>query len=69
MTSDRPYRKGMPFEVAFAEIEKQSGRQFDPECAAAFLDLHDFIVREVNPSIVNFATMANNLMPVGSRSA
>src|SRR5439155_1069290 len=29
MTSDRPYRKGMPAEVAFAEIEKMKGKQFD----------------------------------------
>jgi len=37
MTSDRPYRKGMPPDVAFAELERQSGLQFDPRCAAAFL--------------------------------
>jgi HD-GYP domain-containing protein (c-di-GMP phosphodiesterase class II) len=37
MTSHRPYRKAMPAEVAFAEVQKQTGRQFDPECAAAFL--------------------------------
>lgn len=45
MTSDRPYRKGMPARLAFAEVEKQSGRQFDPECAAAFLELQDEILR------------------------
>src|SRR5437588_7789166 len=27
MTSDRPYRKGLPANVAFAEVEKQSGKQ------------------------------------------
>jgi putative nucleotidyltransferase with HDIG domain len=37
MTSNRPYRRGMPTAVAFAEIEKQAGRQFDPRFAAAFL--------------------------------
>jgi putative nucleotidyltransferase with HDIG domain len=37
MTSDRPYRIGMPPETAFAEIRKGAGKQFDPECAAAFL--------------------------------
>src|SRR5207244_8098072 len=31
MTSDRPYRKGMAADVAFAEVAKQSGKQFDPE--------------------------------------
>lgn len=30
MTSDRPYRKGIPIEDAFLELEKCSGTQFDP---------------------------------------
>ncbi len=47
MTSDRPYRKGMPAEVAFAEVEKQSGKQFDPTFAAAFLTIRDRIVEEM----------------------
>ncbi|MBI2809065.1 MAG: HD-GYP domain-containing protein [Planctomycetes bacterium] len=47
MTSDRPYRKGLDAEVAFAEIEKQSGRQFDPEIAFAFLSIKQRIVREM----------------------
>lgn len=37
MTSDRPYRKGLPVEVALQEIEKNAGIQFDPELAQAFL--------------------------------
>lgn len=45
MTSDRPYRMGMPAEVAFAEVEKQSGKQFDPELAAAFLRIRERIVQ------------------------
>jgi putative nucleotidyltransferase with HDIG domain len=39
MTSDRPYhpnKKGKPVDVAFAEVAKQAGRQFDPAIAAAF---------------------------------
>ena len=47
MTSDRPYRKGMDPEVAFAEIKKQSARQFDPECAAAFLGIRDRVEKEM----------------------
>ena len=31
MTSNRPYRAGMAPELAFAEVEKQRGRQFDPQ--------------------------------------
>ncbi len=47
MTSDRPYRKGMPADVAFAEIGKQSGRQFDPTFAGAFLEIRDTILGEM----------------------
>lgn len=36
MTSDRPYRKGMTFEKAMIEIDKQSGTQFDPIIANNF---------------------------------
>jgi putative nucleotidyltransferase with HDIG domain len=48
MTSDRPYRKGMEPAIAFAEIEKQIGRQFDPTFAAAFLGMQESIKKEMN---------------------
>ena len=47
MTSDRPYRKGMPAAVAFAEIEKMAGKQFDPVFAAAFLAIRENLQREM----------------------
>jgi len=37
MTSDRPYRKGLPKEVAIEEIKKCAGTQFDPKVVMAFL--------------------------------
>ncbi len=37
MTSDRSYRKGLPHQVAVAEIKKCTGSQFNPDVAAAFL--------------------------------
>ncbi|MCA1056432.1 HD domain-containing protein [Rossellomorea aquimaris] len=36
MTSDRPYRKGMPFHKAFAILEKGRGSQWDPVFVDAF---------------------------------
>jgi putative nucleotidyltransferase with HDIG domain len=39
MTSDRSYRRGLPPEVALAEIEAQSGTQFHPAIARAFVAL------------------------------
>jgi putative nucleotidyltransferase with HDIG domain len=47
MTSDRPYRKGMPPDVAFAELEKQRGKQFDPQLAAVFLDIKPLVIQEM----------------------
>ena len=38
MTSSRVYRKGLPNEVAFKEIEKGAGTQFDPKLATAFVE-------------------------------
>jgi putative nucleotidyltransferase with HDIG domain len=39
MTSDRPYRKAMPTEVALSEIANHRGSQFDPVVANTFIEL------------------------------
>jgi putative nucleotidyltransferase with HDIG domain len=52
MTSDRPYRRGMAPEVAFAEVQKQSGKQFDPECAEAFLAIRQQVMEAIRPNSV-----------------
>lgn len=36
MTSSRPYRKGLPYEVAFEELERFAGTQFDPMLVLRF---------------------------------
>ena len=46
MTSDRPYRRGMPFEAAKAEIQRVSGTQFDPDAVGAFL-AEEAVLREM----------------------
>ena len=40
MTSDRPYRKGMPHNVAVDELIKFKGIQFDPQIVDAFLKIN-----------------------------
>ena len=35
MTTDRPYRKALPFEKVYLELQKYSGTQFDPEVILA----------------------------------
>ena len=43
MTSDRPYRRAMSVEHAFAEILAKAGAHFDPTCAHAFLHLRPYV--------------------------
>jgi len=46
ITSDRPYRPGLPFNSAKAEIRRCSGGQFDPVAVAAFL-AEESVLREM----------------------
>jgi response regulator RpfG family c-di-GMP phosphodiesterase len=39
MTSDRPYRKALPFDMVIGEIIKYRGSQFDPAIADLFLSI------------------------------
>ena len=51
MTSNRPYhenKKGKPPSWAFAEVERQLGRQFDPTAGAAFIAIREEVVRAMS---------------------
>jgi len=39
MTSDRPYRKGMPEEKAFSILQNGAGTQWDPTLIEKFLGI------------------------------
>ncbi len=39
ITSDRPYRRSQPYEVARQEIVRMRGTQFDPKCVDAFCEV------------------------------
>ncbi len=41
MTTDRPYRKALPYEAARRELVTGAGWQFDPGLAESFIDLVD----------------------------
>jgi HD-GYP domain-containing protein (c-di-GMP phosphodiesterase class II) len=59
MTSDRPYRSGLPLDVVVRELHKFSGSQFDPACVEACLRLlereaEDFIQKDQKFDIYAF---------------
>ncbi len=64
MTTDRPYRKAMSADAAFAEIEKMKGKQFDPVAAAAFIGIRQQIVQAMQAE-----TKKLNLFEPGMRLA
>jgi response regulator RpfG family c-di-GMP phosphodiesterase len=41
MTSDRPYRRALPFEASREVIEKGAGKHYDPQVARVFLGIPD----------------------------
>ncbi len=43
LTSERPYKAAMPFDLAVEAIQAESGRHFDPACVAAFCSRLDEI--------------------------
>ncbi len=59
LTSDRPYRKGMPIEKALQIIESVRGTQLCPDCVDVFLRMHlwddspDIIHKPKNVSILS----------------
>ncbi len=51
ITSDRPYRPKQSLPAARAEIEKFSGRQFDPEIVKVFLQMPDNVWDDLRKEI------------------
>ena len=51
ITSDRPYRPAQDVQAARTEIEKWSGKQFDPEIVEVFLDIPSEVWTELRREI------------------
>jgi putative nucleotidyltransferase with HDIG domain len=51
MTSDRPYRKALPFSAAQEEIVRESGRQFDPEIVRVFLTIPETVWQQIHREV------------------
>ncbi len=56
MTSDRPYRAAQSIASGRREIERQSGKQFDPEIVKVFLSISERIWMELRTEIENQGT-------------
>lgn len=63
MTSDRPYRLGLPVNKGFAELEKHSGMQFDPECVSAFLARKEEVIQVTQTHTCKMAATAALVRP------
>jgi HD-GYP domain-containing protein (c-di-GMP phosphodiesterase class II) len=54
MTSDRPYRRALPYSVAREEIIRESGRQFDPEVVKQFLTIPQEVLETIRLKAANY---------------
>lgn len=65
MTSDRPYRRGLDFDAAMAEIQHQSGSQFDPLAVTAFMQeqttLRDMVMLKCGAAVLPMSRIQNEL--------
>ena len=63
ITSNRPYRPAQTLEAAIEEIQKWSGRQFDPEVVKVFVsmpkNIRDDLRKEIDAQIYRFAYSAS----------
>ncbi|GAC1582826.1 MAG: hypothetical protein NVS3B24_21130 [Candidatus Dormibacteria bacterium] len=64
MTSDRPYRRGFPYERAAAEIEAGAGTQFDPTMVRHFLAAGEVLATMVAQLQASSTTAADGLLAV-----
>jgi response regulator RpfG family c-di-GMP phosphodiesterase len=62
MTSDRPYRRALPFEASRKVIEQGAGKHYDPQVAGVFLGIPDEtweVIRRETAAIQAFATASD----------
>lgn len=53
MTSDRPYRNGLPLEISFDELRADDGRQFDSGIVEVFLEVGSSFVADAKVAAAN----------------
>jgi HD-GYP domain-containing protein (c-di-GMP phosphodiesterase class II) len=63
ITSDRPYRRAAPYAVARAEIERESGHQFDPRVVQTFLSVPEEVWEEIRQQLAETRPHTQRDMP------
>ena len=56
MTSDRPYRRALPYAAAREEITRESERQFDPRVVKGFLSIPEEIFQKIRLEAAQYHT-------------
>jgi response regulator RpfG family c-di-GMP phosphodiesterase len=56
MTSDRPYRRALPYSAAREEIVRESERQFDPNVVKGFLSIPEEVLETIRLEAANYHT-------------
>jgi putative nucleotidyltransferase with HDIG domain len=51
ITSDRPYRRALPYSVARETIAEEAGRQFDPAVVQAFLGISESVWEQIRAEV------------------
>ena len=67
MTSDRPYRAAQSISSGRREIERNAGKQFDPEIVRIFLGVPERIWTELRSEIENQSTNRRYEARIGRR--
>jgi response regulator RpfG family c-di-GMP phosphodiesterase len=52
MVNDQPYRRALPWSVAYDEIRRESGQQFDPKVVTAFFTIPPGVWEEIRRKLV-----------------
>ena len=68
-TTDRPYRKSIPLDAAWAEIVRHSGSQFDPEIVELFATLIGTTILPAEPGTVGTTIRTLAFEPEGPSQA
>jgi cyclic di-GMP phosphodiesterase len=68
MTSDRPYRKALPFSTAREEVIRESGKQFDPDVVGVFLSLPEQTWENIRRKVSGARRRVNRSGPDGDET-